>query len=228
MKKKIAIVDDEQDIRDLVQMYLSKSGFQTACFEDGTSFISYLQKETPDAIILDIMLPDTDGFEICKKMRQNSKFRDIPIIMLTAKSDEMDRVIGLEIGADDYVVKPFSPRELTARVKAIFRRNTTPEAEQSNQISIGNTIVLNLQKYEVCVSGKRIDLTSTEFRILRLLSEHIGWVYSRNQILDYLWGNEKIVLDRTIDVHIKNLRDKLGESSKYIKNIRGIGYKIEI
>jgi two-component system phosphate regulon response regulator PhoB/two-component system alkaline phosphatase synthesis response regulator PhoP len=185
-----------------------------------------LPKELPDLIILDLMLPDADGFDVCKQLRANSQYKDIPIIMLTAKSEEMDRVLGLEFGADDYVVKPFSPRELVARVKAILRRGTSTATEQSI-IEIGDSLSIDTQKYEVKVQNTTVNLTSTEFKLLYLLAKRPGWVYSRNQILDYLWGNDKIVIDRTIDVHIRNLRDKLGIAGKMIKNVRGVGYKLE-
>jgi len=193
-------------------------------FYDAHSFIAYLEIDLPDLVILDLMLPDVDGLEICKRMRSNSRTEGIPIIMLTARAEEVDKVIGLELGADDYVTKPFSPRELIARVKAVLRRG---RKAASNLIKIGAELIIDLNKYEVLLQGKRIELTTTEFRILKLLAERKGWVYSRNQIMDYLWGEEKAVLDRTIDVHIKNLRTKLGAAGKYIINVRGIGYKIE-
>ncbi len=172
------------------------------------------------------MLPDYDGIDICKFLRKDDKFVSIPVIILTAKSDEMDKILGLEIGADDYITKPFSPRELVARVKAVLRREE--KTVQTNKIRVGDLLEIDLQKYEVFVEGERIELTSTEFRILRLLSERKGWVYARDQILDYLGVQEKGVLDRTVDVHIKNLREKLNKAGKYIKNIRGVGYKIEV
>ncbi|MFW5663306.1 MAG: winged helix-turn-helix domain-containing protein, partial [Bacteroidota bacterium] len=149
----------------------------------------------------------------------------IPVIMLTARSDEMDKIIGLELGADDYVTKPFSPRELLARVKAVLRREE--KIHKSQKVRIGEILEVDLQKYEINVDGRKVDLTSTEFRILKLLSERKGWVYARDQILDYLGVQDKGVLDRTVDVHIKNLREKLGPAGKFIKNIRGVGYKLE-
>jgi two-component system phosphate regulon response regulator PhoB/two-component system alkaline phosphatase synthesis response regulator PhoP len=153
------------------------------------------------------------------------RFSSIPIIMLTAKDHETDKVLGLEIGADDYVTKPFSTRELVARVKAVLRRKD--QKEEGEKIEIGEILVLDLQKFEVKVSGKRIALTSTEFKILEILSERKGWVFSRRQILNSLWGENKFVIDRTIDVHIKHLREKLGKAGTFIKNVRGVGYKIE-
>jgi two-component system phosphate regulon response regulator PhoB/two-component system alkaline phosphatase synthesis response regulator PhoP len=171
------------------------------------------------------MLPDADGLEICKYLRKNDDYSTVPIIMLTAKGDETDKVLGLELGADDYVTKPFSPKELVARVKAVLRRKG--EKQESRIVEVGNILIIDAEKYEVRIEGKRVELTSTEFRILQLLSSRKGWVHTRDQILDHLWGDEKTVLDRTVDVHIKNLREKLGKAKKFIKNVRGIGYKLE-
>ena len=225
MKRLIAIVDDEPDILDLVSINLKKSGFDTETFEEAGKLREFLGNNLPDLIILDLMLPDADGFDVCRELKSNSQYSQIPIIMLTAKGDETDRILGLEFGADDYVVKPFSPRELVARVKAILRRGKM--VENNNIIKVDENLTIDLMKFEVRINNKKVDLTSTEYKILKLLSEKPGWVYSRNQILDYLWGNDKIVLDRTVDVHIKNLREKIGDSGKLIKNIRGVGYKLE-
>ena len=226
VKKLIAIVDDELDILDLVAINLEKSGFQTAKFEDASGLLNFLESEIPNLIVLDLMLPDIDGFDVCKNLKKNDRFSSIPIIMLTAKGEETDRILGLEFGADDYVIKPFSPRELVARVKAVLRRSDLKQQEKEVLI-IAKILKINTNKFEVFVEDRKINLTSTEFNLLKLLTKRIGWVYSRNQILDHLWGNEKIVLDRTVDVHIKNLREKLGQAGKFIKNIRSVGYKIE-
>jgi DNA-binding response OmpR family regulator len=226
MNKTIAIVDDEPDILELVSINLKKAGFTPHTFEDAKGLFAYLKKQKPDLLILDLMLPDMDGMDICKELKKDSNLANIPILMLTARTDVFDRVVGLELGADDYVTKPFSPRELVARVKAILRRGK--EIEQDDAVlKVGKTIKIDVKKYETTVNEKKIELTSTEFKILKMLAERKGWVFSRNQILDYLWGNEKIVVDRTVDVHIKNLREKLGEEGGLIKNIRGVGYKIE-
>jgi len=226
MNKLIAVVDDEPDILELVSLHLKNAGFKVKQFLDGESFYRFIDTQIPDLIILDLMLPDMDGLEICKYLKRKDELASIPVIMLTAKSEETDKLLGLELGADDYVTKPFSPKELVARVKAVLRRHA-PTAE-TKKIEIGNILVIDLQKYEVFLEGKKIDLTSAEFKILHLLASKEGWVYNREQILDYLWGQEKVVLDRTIDVHIKNLREKLGKASKFIKNIRGVGYKLEV
>jgi two-component system phosphate regulon response regulator PhoB/two-component system alkaline phosphatase synthesis response regulator PhoP len=223
--KLIAVVDDEPDIQELVIINLKKAGFKAKGFDDGNQFFSYLKEKTPDLVILDLMLPDADGMEICKYLKKDEKYAQIPVIMLTAKTDEMEKVLGLEIGADDYITKPFSTRELVARVKAVLRRGN-PETI-SKKLMISDSLTIDLQKYETYVNDEIVNLTATEFKILKLLSKRIGWVYSREQILDYLGVNDKGVLDRTVDVHIKNLREKLGDAGNMIKNIRGIGYKIE-
>ncbi len=226
MKKTIAIIDDEPDIVELVSLHLKKSGFDVQGFLNSEEFFDFIGKNVPDLILLDLMLPDADGFEICKYLRRRDEFASVPIIMLTAKSEETDKVLGLELGADDYVTKPFSPKELVARVKAVLRRHDGGESLQ--KITVGSVMTLFPEKHEVFVKDKRIYLTSTEFKILKLLSQKKGWVFTRDQILDYLWGQEKAVLDRTVDVHIKHLREKLGKTAGgLIKNIRGVGYKLE-
>lgn len=226
ISKTVAVVDDEPDIKELISINLAKSGFKVKAFDDAAGLFKYLKTNKPDLFILDLMLPDADGFEICKFLKKDDKFSNIPIIMLTARTDEMDKVLGLEIGADDYVTKPFSPRELTARIKAVLRRED--KITKSTKLNVGDILSIDLQKYDVSVEGNRVELTSTEFKILKLLTERKGWVYSREQILDYLGSHDKGILDRTIDVHIKNLREKLGSAGKFIKNIRGVGYKLEI
>jgi DNA-binding response OmpR family regulator len=225
LKELIAIVDDEPDILELVSLHLKRAGFSVEGFLDAESFYRFIDSGNPNLIILDLMLPDADGIEICKDLKKSDAHSPVPIIMLTAKGEETDKILGLELGADDYVTKPFSPKELVARVKAVLRRQSQKEKEE--QIRIGNIIILHPEKHEVFVENRKIELTPTEFRILRLLSSKKGWVFTRDQILDYLWGHEKAVLDRTVDVHIKHLREKLGKGSRFIKNIRGVGYKLE-
>jgi DNA-binding response OmpR family regulator len=226
MNELIAVVDDEQDITRLITLHLKQVHYRVAEYPDATSFLTSLKSNLPDLIVLDLMLPDRDGLDICKFLKHEERYRKIPIIMLTARAEETDKIIGLELGADDYVTKPFSPKELVARVKAIFRRQD--KGDRSDKIRIGDFLEMDLQKYSVFANGSKIDLTTTEFRILHLLASQVGWVYSREKILDHLWGNEKIVLDRTVDVHIKHLREKLGTYGHIIKNVRGVGYKLEL
>lgn len=224
-RKIVAVVDDEADIRDLVALYLEKAGFRVETFSDGESFSSYLETAKPDLVILDLMLPDMDGLEICRSMRGKEEYREIPVIMLTARGAEAERILGLELGADDYITKPFSPREMTARAKAVLRRQ--PQESGSRVLTAGGRLTIDTDRHEVRVDGRRVDLTTTEFRILQLLAGKKGWVFSRDKILDFLWGREKAVVDRTVDVHIKHLREKLGEAADMIKNVRGVGYKLE-
>ena len=226
----IAIIEDEADIRTLVSHHLKKNSFDVESFERFEYFNVRLLERIPDVIILDLMLPDADGFDICKNLKNDNRYANIPVIILTAKSEETDKIIGLELGADDYITKPFSPRELVARVKAVLRRYEKEKKtkNQEENITIGTLLRIDQNKYEVYVEGVQIDITPTEFKILSLLAAHKGWVLSREQILEHLWGNEKIVVDRTVDVHMKHLRDKLGPAGDKIKNIRGIGYKLDV
>ena len=225
MSKLVAVVDDEPDIVELVSLHLEKTGFKVAKFFNASNFLKFLETEIPDLVILDLMLPDADGFEICKYMKKQDHLAYVPLIMLTAKGEETDRILGLELGADDYVTKPFSVKELVSRVKAVLRR--PPTQELPGKIDVGGILSIDAAKHEVILEGKKIILTTTEFKILKFLAKKKGWVFTRDQILDHLWGREKAVVDRTIDVHIKHLRAKLGKAAKFIKNIRGVGYKLE-
>ena len=225
MRRLIAVIDDEPDILELVSIHLKKANFNVKEFADAERFLKSLHHQIPDLVILDLMLPDADGMDICKYLKTKNEYSTIPIIMLTAKTDETDRVLGLELGADDYVTKPFSPRELVARVRAVLRRKE--QKEKVKKIEIGEILSIDLQKFEAKVEDQPVDLTTTEFRILQILAERKGWVFSRSQILNSLWGEDKIVIDRTVDVHIKHLREKLGKAGRFIKNIRGIGYTLK-
>ena len=225
-KKTIFVVEDEPDILDLIAINLEKSGYSVRKFMTASELFTGLKNASPDLILLDIMLPDNDGIEVCKILNHSAEHASVPIIMVTAKSDELDVVLGLEIGADDYITKPFSVRELTARVKAVLRRGKK-DREKKNEILIGTILKIIPDKFEVFVNGRKISLTTTEFQILRMLSEKPGWVFAREKILNILWNDEKDVFDRTVDVHIKNLRDKLGEAGKLIVNVRGVGYKMD-
>jgi two-component system phosphate regulon response regulator PhoB/two-component system alkaline phosphatase synthesis response regulator PhoP len=222
MGSRIAVIDDEPDIIHLVSIHLRKAGFSVDSFANGRSLLKYLEASTPDLVILDLMLPDLDGFDVCRAMKADPRHAEIPIIMLTARGQETDKVAGLELGADDYLTKPFSPKELVARVRAVLRR-TIPE---NAALSIAG-VTIDPERFEVTVGQKPVTLTPVEFRILHLLAQNQGKVFSRERILDHLWGNEKAVIDRTVDVHIKNLRDKLGPAGDLIKNIRGVGYKLQ-
>jgi len=224
MNELIAIVEDEDDIRALVCAALKKERFRVREFADGKGFLASLRGDRPDLVVLDIMLPDTDGFAICRGIRGDRELATIPVIMLTARAEEADRVLGLELGADDYVVKPFSPRELAARVKAVLRRSS-PEAGRP-RIDAGEGLLIDRDTMEARSGERKLELTQAEFRILQLLASRMGWVFSREKILDHLWGDEKNVTDRSVDVHVKHLRDKLGPAGARIINVRGVGYKL--
>ena len=226
INKTILVLDDEPDILELISVNLKKHGFEPVAFEFIDKFWNFLDKKIPALIILDLMLNDGDGFEICKELKSKAEHSQIPVLMLTARNEETDKILGLEIGADDYMTKPFSPREMIARIKAILRRSKHPDQKPSI-IIIENELEIDTTKHEVRIKGKNIELSATEFRLLKILTERRGWVFSRDQLLNYLWGNDKIVIDRTIDVHIKNLRRKLLNYGDLIKNVRGVGYKME-
>jgi DNA-binding response OmpR family regulator len=224
MNRSVVVLDDEEDIRTLLDLQLGNAGFRVTGFAEPEPFFAHLRRHTPDLIILDLMLPGMDG--ICKVLKANETWRRIPVVMLTARDEETDKVLGLEMGADDYITKPFSSRELVARIKAVLRRPAP--SIQAGKIDFGASGVLDMENRDVLIGGKRLDLTATEYRILAMLVRHKGRVFSRDEILDQLWGSERIVTDRTIDVHIRNLRMKLGNEGTALKNVRGMGYKWEI
>lgn len=226
MTKLISIVDDEEDILEALSVFLKKNGYEVITAPNAADFFKQLKKKTPDLFILDLMLPDMDGYDICKKIKNDPKYSSVPVIMLSAKSEESDKIIGLELGADDYVTKPFSQKELLARIKVIHRRNILKTGMTSVELFEGK-IKLNKENFELIIDNKKIMLTTTEFKLLELLISKKGNVLSRDKILDYIWGEDKIVIDRTVDVHIRHLRKKLGKYGDAIKNIHGVGYKIE-
>ncbi|MFO8062098.1 MAG: response regulator transcription factor [bacterium] len=230
MNRRVFIIDDEPDIRKLISVHLKRNAFEPVEFDRGSDALDALEEQRPALIILDLMLPDEDGLEICRRIRANEDIGHIPVIMLTAKSEETDKIIGLELGADDYITKPFSPRELIARIKAVLRRYSKDEEKkekENNEIKIGSDLVLHKNQYKATINGEDIGLTATEFNILLILARHKGWVYSRKQILQKLWGDEKFVTERTVDVHIRHLREKLKSAGRHIVNVRSVGYKIE-
>lgn len=223
MKQKILVVDDEADVVELIEYNLRNAGFDVICAADGEEALAKIKTTLPDMIVLDIMLPGKDGFEVCKQLKRDPKTANIPIIMLTAKAAEVDRVVGLELGADDYITKPFSPRELVLRIKALFRR-LTPPAVQESIIKYGK-LILDPIKHEVTVDNKEIDLTPTEFKLLHFLAANRGRVQSRDRLLQEVWGYEGMLDTRTVDTHIRRLREKLGKAGEYIETVRGFGYK---
>jgi two-component system phosphate regulon response regulator PhoB/two-component system alkaline phosphatase synthesis response regulator PhoP len=227
LKPLLFAVDDEADILELITIHARKTGFRIKTFAKADPLLKALAGEIPDLIILDLMLPDLDGLEICRRLKKDERTAAVPLLILTAKGDETDVVLGLELGADDYMVKPFSPKELVARIHAILRRRQAPGAAGSGQWRVGDMLVIDERQHVVRVSGRSLDVTVTEFAILLVLARNPGWVFSREQLLDRIWGEDKASLDRTIDVHVKNLRDKLGEAGRLIRSVRGVGYKLE-
>ncbi len=223
----IAVLDDEEDILELLKLHLGSAGFSVAAFSDPEKLFAYLRSHAPDLLILDLMLPGTDGLDVFRLLKRSEAWSDIPVIMLTARAGEADRVLGLEIGADDYLTKPFAARELTARVRAVLRRTGDTAEGAGRRTQIGDGLVIDRDRREVTADGSRLDLTPAEFGILDALASSGGRVLSRDRLLDRLWGDEKVVTDRTIDVHIRNLRRKLGRRGDIIRNVRGAGYKLE-
>jgi two-component system, OmpR family, alkaline phosphatase synthesis response regulator PhoP len=222
-KGTILVIDDEDDLVELVRYNLAREGFHVIAAHDGESGLRLVDQKSPDLVVVDLMLPGIDGLEVCRRLRAESRTFKLPIVMLTAKSSESDRVVGLEIGADDYITKPFSPSELVARVKALLRR--AAGFEQPSQLIKCGDLTVDLAKHEVSCGNARIDLTATEFRLLQMLAAHPGRVYSRSELIDGVLGSNVAVLDRTIDVHVMALRKKLGESAAFIETIRGFGYR---
>lgn len=228
MKKNIVIVDDEVDILELLKINVERKGYLTHCFKDGEKAIGHIIKHHPNLIILDLMLPGIDGLDICRLLKNKESTKNIPILILSAKGEESDIIKGLELGADDYVTKPFSAKVLTARIDALLRRKkTSTESINDNKMEF-DELSIHAGMREVLVDNKSIDLTFTEFQILFLLASHPNWVYTRNQIIDEIRGDDYPVTDRSIDFQIVGLRKKLGTCSRFIKTVRGVGYRFLI
>lgn len=220
----IFCVEDDEGIRNMVMYTLEASGFEVQGFENGKTFFSVLLMNRPDLILLDIMLPDMDGISILKRLKKDKATKDIPVIMATAKGTEYDKVIGLELGADDYLAKPFGMMEMVSRVKAVLRR-TQPESDQK-VLEVGG-LTLDLNGHIVKVDGQRVQLTLKEYELLRLFMENIGRAFTREQLLLKIWESDYFGETRTVDVHIGTLRTKLGEYGKMIRTVRGVGYRME-
>jgi len=225
-KERILVVDDEEDILELVRFNLSRDGYDVRAAPSGEKAVDIAGKQLPDLIVLDLMLPGIDGLEVTRILKNDPETKAIPIVMLTAKGEEADVVAGLELGADDYVVKPFSPRILLARVRAVLRRKLDTIPETSDMVKIHN-LVIHLGRREVLVEGKNVPLTFTEFGILHYLVKRPGWVFTRSQIVDAVRGTDYFVTDRSVDVQIAGLRKKLGPSGGFIETVRGVGYRFK-
>ena len=227
--KHILIIEDDRDIIELVRYNFEQEGFRLTAARDGMSGLEQVKKSPPDLLLLDLMLPKLSGLEICKAIRRDEKLNRLPILMLTARGDESDRVIGLELGADDYVTKPFSPRELVARVKALLRRADSSGVEAGKSIAVGS-LVIDAEGYRVTRNGKPLVLSTLEFRLLHFLASHPNKVYTRDQLLDAVWGTERFVTPRSVDACMRRLREKVEEDAEnpvYLKTLRGAGYLFE-
>lgn len=225
MNEKIMIVDDDENICELLRLYLTKEGFSTVIFNDGQAAVDAVESEKPSLMLLDIMLPKLDGWQVCRKIRQNS---DVPIIMISAKGETFDKILGLELGADDYVVKPFEAKEVVARIKAVLRRSSAPVAEAPKEVNYDN-LSINITNYEMKVRGVHVDVPPKELELIFHLASNPKRVFTRDQLLDEVWGFDYYGDSRTVDVHIKRLREKLeGVSDKWeLKTVWSVGYKFE-
>jgi len=222
------VVDDERPIAELLSFNLTKAGYDVVCAYDGPEAVRQAVREKPDLIVLDIMLPQMDGFEVCRELRLEETTAGIPLLFLSARREEIDRIVGLELGADDYVTKPFSPRELLARVKAILRRTGPRNGDSHSALITSGDLRIDQNKHVVTVRGENVDLTAKEFELLKLLAVNAGKVFSREELLEKLWDYEYFGDTRTVDVHIRHLREKIEANPgtpEYVLTVRGVGYK---
>ena len=226
MQKKVLIVEDESDLVKLLKYNLEKEGYKVSYATDGAVALAEARRDPPDIVILDLMLPGLDGLEVCRQLRRNDRFARTPILILSARSEEADRVVGLELGADDYVTKPFSTREVIARVRALLRRNepTTPQRVKVNR---GN-ISIDPTAHSVSVAGRSVELSALEFKLLHYMALHPGMVFSRDQLLDGVWGNDRSVTPRSVDVYVRRIREKIElrpQQPTYVQTVHGVGYR---
>jgi len=224
MNPKVLVADDEPDVRNLVGSNLRAAGFEPLMAEDGPSALAAARDGQPSLLVLDLMLPGISGLEVCRALKSEPATAKIPIIMLTAKAEEVDRIVGLELGADDYVTKPFSPRELVLRIRSVLRRAAQPE-EPHQRLAAG-PIAIDRARLQVTIHGKSLDLTATELKLLALLIERRGRVQSRDTLLNEVWGYESVIDTRTVDTHVRRLREKLGDAASLLETVRGFGYRI--
>jgi len=225
-REKILVVEDERDIQELLQYNLAKEGYTVVPVTSGEEALRVARTESPDLVLLDLMLPGGDGLEVCRRLKREPDTQGLPIVMLTAKGEEADIVTGLELGADDYISKPFSPRVLIARIRAVLRRRTAEPVDHTATLKI-HELTIHPGRHEVLVDGVSVVLTPTEFRVLHFLASRPGWVFTRYQIADAVHGGDGIVTDRSIDVQIVGLRKKLGPAGQYIDTVRGVGYRFK-
>lgn len=226
-KPSVVVIEDEADIREVTEHNLAREGYQVSSSADGEQGLRLVRRKGPDLVVLDLMLPGLDGIEVCRQLKADSSTRSIPIIMVTAKGEESDIVLGLGMGADDYVTKPFSPKELIARIKAVLRRGPLKDEPGSHERIVQDNVEIDVERHKVRVDGKPVNFTATEMRLLHFLASHPGRVFTRDHLLSRAIGDSSYVLDRNIDVHIRALRKKLGEHRNLIETIRGVGYRFQ-
>ncbi len=224
-RHKIAVIEDEPDIREMIEHNLSREGFDVATAADGEEGLELVQREGADLVLLDLLLPGLNGIEVCRRLKVDVITASVPVIIVSAKGEESDIVIGLGVGADDYVTKPFSPRELIARVRAVLRRVALKDVDRGNQRVVYDGLVVDPQRHEVQIDGHPVVFTATEFRLLHLLASHPGRVFTRDQLVNRVIGDRAVVIDRNIDVHVRAIRKKLGPYRDLIVTIRGVGYR---
>ncbi len=224
-RARVLVVEDEADILEVIQYNLAREGYKVLTSRDGDDGLAKIRKESPDLVLLDLMLPGTEGLEVCRRLKQDPVTRSIPIIIVTAKGEESDVVLGLGVGADDYVTKPFSPKELVARVKAVLRRGALKEDRGAGERIVCGDVIIDAGRHEVLVAGKPVDFTATELRLLHFLASHPGRVFTRDHLLSRVIGENAVVIDRNIDVHVRSVRKKVGEKRELIETIRGVGYR---
>ena len=227
MDAKILIVEDERDIADLLRYNLQQAGFKTDYVRNGADALQRAIEKTPDLILLDLMLPEVDGMIVCRLLKNDPRTKNIPIVMVTAKDKEKDRVAGLELGADDYITKPFSPREVVLRVSAVLRRIQIGKQTESTKRIETHGVTIDLDKHQVLTQGGPIDLTATEFKLITLFAGSPGRVFTRDILMDVIWGQDYYGIDRTVDTHVSRLRRKLGEFGKHIETVHGVGYRFK-
>jgi two-component system phosphate regulon response regulator PhoB len=221
----ILVVDDEEDLLELVRFNLARDGYAVTCVTSGEEAIKAVRRDAPDLVVLDLMLPGFDGLEVCRRLKADPRTRETPIVMLTAKGEERDIVAGLDRGADDYITKPFSPRVLSARIKALLRRRESERAADQEAVVEVHDLAIHPGRHEVLLAGKPLDLTYTEFALLHFLARRPGWAFTRTQIVDAVKGEDYPVTERSVDVQVAGLRKKLGDHASYVETVRGVGYR---
>lgn len=225
-KQRILVVEDEEDLRELISYNLAKEGYQVSGVGTGEDALAAVGKQPPDLVVLDLLLPVVDGLDVCRRLKSDPRTQHVPILMLTAKTEEADVVAGLELGADDYLGKPFSPRVLLARIKAVLRRQAREPADEQGVIQI-HELLIHPGRHEVLASGRPVELTLTEFRLLHFLARRPGWAFTRSQIVDAVKGEDYPVTERSVDVQVAALRRKLGPFGRYVETVRGVGYRFK-